>query len=178
MGHTDHHAHVERDGHHSRTEKDGDIVITREFDAPLEQVWDAWTKSGNLMKWWGPKNYTSPSAHIDFRVGGKYIFCMRSKDGKDFYSTGTYEQIVPQSRFVFTDSFSDENGNIVSAAEYGFKEEFPLVLRVTVSLEEVDGKTNMTLRHEGMPTGDMANMSKVGWNESFDKLALVLEELQ
>jgi len=101
---------------------------------------------------------------------------MRDKNGNDVYSTGAYEQIVPHSRIVFTDSFSDENGNIVSASEYGFEDvTFPLMLRVTVTFEEIDGKTNMTLRHEGMPAGEMSGMTTKGWNQSFDKLAATLD---
>lgn len=54
-----------------------DIVITRVFDAPRELVWKAWTDPEHLMRWWGPKEFTSPACKVDLRVGGKYVFCMR-----------------------------------------------------------------------------------------------------
>ncbi|HXL81520.1 MAG TPA: SRPBCC domain-containing protein, partial [Pyrinomonadaceae bacterium] len=54
-----------------------ELVITRFFDAPRELVWQAWTDPKQLVKWWGPKNFTAPVAKIDLRVGGKYLYCMR-----------------------------------------------------------------------------------------------------
>ena len=71
------------------------ITITREFDAPREKVWRAWTDPDRLMKWWGPKGFTSPFCKIDLRVGGKYLYDMRSSEGRDYWSTGTYREIVP-----------------------------------------------------------------------------------
>ena len=146
------------------------LIITREFDANRELVWKAWTDPAMYMKWCGPKNYTCPSCEIDFRVGGKYLYCMRSPEGKDFWGTGTYKEIIPMKRIVCTDSFADEKGNVVSATHYGM-EGFPLELQVTVTFEEHNGKTKMTLTHIGIPSGQMTDLTNAGWNESFDKLA-------
>jgi uncharacterized protein YndB with AHSA1/START domain len=146
------------------------LLIVREFEASRELVWKAWTDPEICMKWWGPKNFTCPVCKIDFKVGGKYLNCMRSADGKDFWSTGTYIEIVPMERIVCTDSFADEKGNVVSATHYGM-EGFPLELRVTVTFEEHEGKTKMTLIHEGIPSGKITDLTNISWNESFDKLA-------
>jgi|SRR5215813_1139172 len=62
-----------------------ELVIRRIFDAPRELVWKAWTEPERMMQWWGPKNFTSPACKIDFRVGGKYLFCMRSPEGQEFW---------------------------------------------------------------------------------------------
>lgn len=146
------------------------LIITREFNAPRQMVWDAWTQPENLKRWWGPKTFTCPVAKIDFNVGGKYLFCMQGPDGKKYWSTGIYKEINPIERLVFTDSFSDENGNIVSGAVYGMAD-MPDVLEVTIILEEKDGKTKMTLTHTGMPASEHGEMAGQGWNESFDKMA-------
>ncbi len=148
-----------------------DIVITRIFDAPREQVWKAWTEPEHLKRWWGPKNFTAPVSEIDLRVGGKYLNAMRSPEGQEFFSTGVYHEIDPPEKLVFTDSFADEKGNVVAASHYGFGDDFPVELKVTITFEEVDGKTKMTLQHEGFPAGEMREMTTAGWNESFDKLA-------
>lgn len=152
-----------------------DLVITRVFDAPRDLVWKAWTEPERTMRWWGPKNFTAPVSKIDLRVGGAYLSCMRGAgpDGvvRDFWSTGVYREIVPQKRLVCTDSFADEKGNVVPASHYGMEEDFPLELLITVTFEETGGKTTMTLLHEGMPAGQMRELSETGWNESFDKLA-------
>jgi uncharacterized protein YndB with AHSA1/START domain len=151
------------------------LTIIREFDAARELVWKAWTDPKKIMKWWGPKNFSSPSCKIDLKVNGKYLYCMRSPEGFDFWSTGTYKEIIPTKRIVFTDSFADKEGNVVPSTYYGM-EGFPLELQVTVTLEDYNGKTKMTLTHEGIPTGQMTNLTNAGWNESFDKLAESLKE--
>ena len=152
-------------------QKAQDLVITRIFDAPRELVWKAWTEPEQVMRWWGGKTITSPACKIDFRVGGKYHFCMRMPDGQDVWSTGVYKEIVPLERIVKTDSFADAEGNVVQGSYYGLEEDFPLELLMIITFEDLDGKTKMTLRHQGMPTGEMAEMTKQSWSESFDKLA-------
>jgi uncharacterized protein YndB with AHSA1/START domain len=147
-----------------------ELVITRIFEAPRELVWQAWTDPAQLVKWWGPKNFTAPVAKIDLRVGGKYLNCMRSPEGQDYWTTGTYREVVPPERLVYTDSFADSDGNVVSGSHYGMGEDFPLEMLVTVTFEDVAGKTKMTLKHVGLPAG-MSDMTGTGWNESFDKLA-------
>jgi uncharacterized protein YndB with AHSA1/START domain len=60
-----------------------EVVITRVFDAPRELVWKAWTEPERVMRWWGPNGYSCPVAKIDLRVGGEYLYCMRSPEGQD-----------------------------------------------------------------------------------------------
>ena len=156
-----------------------ELVITRVFDAPRELVWRAWTEPEHFMRWWGPKEYTTPVCAIDLRVGGKYHYCMRSPEGQDCWGTGVYREIVPYEKIVCTDSFADADGNVVPATHYGMGADFPLELQITVTFEEVEGeedksknkKTKMTLTHVGLPAGQMIEMAGAGWNESFDKLA-------
>ena len=147
-----------------------ELVITRVFDAPREHVWKAWTAPERLMGWWGPKNFTSPVSKIELRVGGAYLNCMHSPEGRDFWSTGVYREIVPMERLVLTDSFADEKGNVVPASHYGMQGEWPLEFLVTVTLEEDGGKTIMTLQHAGIPSGTVSDC-EAGWSGSFDKLA-------
>jgi uncharacterized protein YndB with AHSA1/START domain len=147
------------------------LVITRVFDAPRELVFKAWSEPERAMRWWGPKGFTTPVCKIDFRVGGTFLNCMRAPDGKDYWSTGVYQKIVEPERIVCTDSFADAEGNVVPASHYGMVGEFPIEMLVTVTFEDQDGKTKMTLRHAGMPAGDNRDGANQGWNESFDKLA-------
>jgi uncharacterized protein YndB with AHSA1/START domain len=158
----------------AQTTEERVLVVERIFDAPRELVWRAWTEPELAMRWWGPKGFTSPACEIDFRVGGKMLLAMQSPDfneGGPIWSTGIYQEIVPYERIVVTDSFADEKGNVVPATHYGMPDDFPLEMLVTVTFEEIDGKTKMTLRHEGLPPGDMLEGAGTGWNESFDKLA-------
>lgn len=148
------------------------LVITRIFDAPRHLVWRAWSDPEHLKRWWGPKRFTSPSCKMDFRVGGKYLWCMRSPEGRDYWTTGVYREIVPMERIVYTDSFADENGKVVPASHYGFTSDgWTLELHVTITFEDLGAKTKMTLTHVGFPDGKEGELASVGWNESFDKLA-------
>jgi uncharacterized protein YndB with AHSA1/START domain len=153
------------------TTAEREIVIRRMFDAPRELVWKAWTEPERYMRWWGPKNFTAPFCRIDLRVGGAYLSCMRSPEGQEYWSTGIYREIVEPSLLVCTDSFADEKGNVVPASHYGMGGEWPKELLVTVTFEEQDGQTKLTLRHAGIPAGEMSEQCEAGWNESFDKLA-------
>src|SRR5689334_16426621 len=77
------------------TIKDKQLTFEREFDAPVELVWKAWTDPEMIKKWWGPKYWSSSEAKIDFKVGGKYLLNMRGKMGPDMpdmenWSGGTY----------------------------------------------------------------------------------------
>jgi uncharacterized protein YndB with AHSA1/START domain len=154
----------------STTTSVNELVIQRVFDAPRELVWKAWTEPEHLRRWWGPKGYAAPVARMDLRVGGKYLLCMRSPEGQDFYSTGVYQKIDPPNELVFTDSFADADGNVVSADYYGMGADFPRELLVQITFEDLDGKTRMTLRHRPLPAGAIAEQTGAGWNESFDKL--------
>ncbi len=152
------------------------LVIGRIFDAPREMVWKAWTEPALIMRWFGPKSFTAPFCKSDFRVGGSYLYCMRSPDGKDYWSTGVFREIVPMERIVATDSFADEKGNVVPASHYGLTAKYPLELLLTVTFEEQDGKTRLALRHAGHPPEDIEN-ARQGWNESLNKFAVLLDEL-
>lgn len=159
-------------------DSNGNMVFTRVFDAPRELVWKAWTEPEHLMRWWGPATFTSPAAKIDLRVGGKYHWCMRSPEGQDFWSTGTFREISPMDRLVMTDAFSNEQGDIVSPTEYGLPAETATEFLFSLTFEDLGGKTRMTLVHSGMPAGEMREMSLQGMNESLDKLAESLKQPQ
>jgi uncharacterized protein YndB with AHSA1/START domain len=153
------------------------LVIERVFDAPRELVWKAWTDPEMYAKWWGPRGFTGTVRELDVRVGGRFLGAMTSPDfneGRPIWSTGVYQEVIPLERIVSTDSFADENGNVVSPSEYGMPDDFPREMRVIVTLQDSgDGKTKLTLRHEGMPAG-MQTDAGSGWNESFDKMAEAL----
>jgi uncharacterized protein YndB with AHSA1/START domain len=147
------------------------LVIKQIFDAPRSRVFKAWTEPEQMKRWWGPHGFTMPFCRTDLRVGGKILSCMRSPDGKDYWSTGVYREVVSPKRIVCTDCFADEDGNVVSASHYGMSSEFPLEMLITATFEETGGKTKLTLRHDGIPSGKDYDDCHQGWSESFDKLA-------
>jgi uncharacterized protein YndB with AHSA1/START domain len=96
---------------------------------------------------------------------------MRSPEGRDYWGTGVFQDIVPLERIAFTDSFADEKGNVVPGTYYGMSPDFPVEMLVVVTFEDLAGKTKMTLRHVGVPSGPDGEGTQQGWSESFDKLA-------
>jgi len=148
-----------------------ELVMSRIFSVPRENVWKAWTEPDRAKEWWGPKYFTAVIL-IDLRVGGKYVNCMRSPDGIDYWGTGVYKEISPPGRLVLTDSFADEKGNVVSAAYYGMDIGFPMESLVTVTLDDVDGKTGFTMKYDDVSAmkDEYLQGMKQSWNESFDKL--------
>ena len=145
------------------------VSIERTFDLPAKKLWQAWTEPESCKKWWGPKDFTCPHCNINFKVGGKYLNCMRSSEGAEFWTTGVYKEIIPGKKLVFTDSFSDKNGKAIPASDLNMPGNWPMELLVTVTFEEIGGKTKMNLQQVGVPQ-EMYDECIKGWNECFDKL--------
>ncbi len=152
-----------------------DLVVTRIIDAPVELVWKAWTEPERVMRWWGPKYYTSPSCKIDLREGGKFLFCMRApkeQGGQDMYNTGVYLKIVPMERLEFTMSLSDKDGNKIDPAQVGMPPDFPKELRTVIVFKPIrSDMTELTITEYDWPVGTMFVYSLAGMQQSIDKLA-------
>ena len=147
-----------------------DVVIERILDAPRERVWKTLTEPECVKLWWGPEHFSAPVIQIDLRVGGKYLSCMRSPEGEDFWNTGEFREIIPMEKIVYVDSFADEHGAKVPATYYNMSAEIPMETTVTMTLEDLGGKrTRLTLCHLGMPAGEMLDMTEAGWKTSLDR---------
>ena len=154
------------------------MVITRVFDAPRELVWKAWTDPKYVMQWWGPKGFTSPVCKMDFRVGGKFLFCMRTPDGQEGWNAGEYHEIVPHEKIVYSMYFSDPKGNKVAPEHYGIEHEAIDGAHDVVTFEDLgNGKTKLTFI--GNETTESAKESGQveGWNQILDKIAAVIAGL-
>jgi len=88
------------------------VSITKEFDAPRDMVWDAYTKAELLDQWWAPKPITSRTKAMEFREGGRRFYAMVMPDGQERWSVQRYTSITPKSNFKFFNAFSDENENL------------------------------------------------------------------
>src|SRR3954469_22745411 len=127
------------------------FVITRDFDAPRELVWKAWTEPERMTQWWGPKGFTMRTSKIDLRPGGVYHYGMRSPEGFEMWGKLTYREIVAPERLVFIVSFSDEEGGIT---RHPMSQTWPLEVLNTLTLTERDGVTTLTLRGEPLNATD------------------------
>jgi uncharacterized protein YndB with AHSA1/START domain len=151
------------------------VVITRSFDAPVDLVWHMWTDPEHFKAWYGPDGATIPVAKMDVRVGGRRLVCMEmpSPSGPmQMWFTGEYREVVQHERLVYTESMSDENGNVASPSDMGMPEGHPTTTEVRVELEDVGGRTRMVMTHAGIPDD---SPGAAGWAMALDKLAAHLE---
>lgn len=149
-----------------------DIVVTRVFDAPVEQVWRAWTDPEQVMHWWGPEGFTCPVARIDFREGGKSLVCMRSPEGQDFYNTWEYRKIVQMELIEFIQNFADKDGKKADPVAHGLPQDFPQDVRSTVTFKaRGNNKTEMTVTEYGYTSDQHLELSRAGLDECLDKMA-------
>ena len=151
--------------------KETDIVITREFDASRQLVWDVWTQTEHVEKWFGPKGFNTRVDKLDFKVGGQSVYVMIGPDGTDYPSHGVFKEIVPIEKIVTTDEFGDGFEKIESMKNV----DLPTILTQTYLFDDLGERTKLTIivahptaedkaKHEAMGVFD-------GWNSSLDKLA-------
>ena len=143
------------------------LEITRIFDAPRELVWKAWTDPEIVMQWWGPDGFTSPACKIDFRVGGQYLYCMRTPDGWEGWSGGEYSEIIPHEKIVSILFYADQNGRVEPADKNDVE------VRDVVTFEDLgNGQTKLIFKRSHWDEGE-----DIGMIEILDKMAAVVAEL-
>ncbi len=158
------------------TDDSGDMVIERTLAAPADLIWSMWTEPEHFAQWYGPEGATIPVATMDVRVGGTRLLCMEmaTPDGAmQMWFTGEYLEVVDHQRLVYTDSMSDEHGNVMSAEQMGMPEGHPTTTEVRLELEPVDDGTRMVLTHVGVSAD---SPGAAGWAMAVAKLAARLDE--
>lgn len=156
-----------------------EFVISREFNAPREHVWRAWTEREQLMRWFGPKGTTISHAMLDFRPGGAFHYAMRSADGKEMWGKWVFREIIVPKKLVLVSSFSDAKGSVTPAPMI---DNWPLETLSTTTFEEHDGKTTITLRWAPLNASElqlqtfaqMHDSMRQGWGGTFEQLAAYL----
>ena len=145
------------------------LVISRVFAAPRARVFKAWSTADHMKRWFSPDGYTVPEAEIDFRPGGVCAVCMRSPDGQDFWSRGTYIEISPPDRLVLTTSIAD--GGVPKFTAH-----------TTVVFEDEGAGTRMTVTqayelHDEAFRGAIDGAPE-GWRTTLDKLEREVARIQ
>ena len=88
------------------------LHITREFAAPVDKVWKAWTDSTILDKWWAPRPWKAETKIMNFSPGGTWLYAMAGPNGEQHWSRIGFETITPETGFTYTCNFCDEDGNV------------------------------------------------------------------
>jgi len=142
------------------------LVITRMFDAPRELVFKAWTEPEHMVRWFGPRGFTSTILHSDLREGGSYRIHMRGPEGDDHWTQGIFHEVAPPARLVMAGSWADAEG----------KPTTPQTV-LTLTFEEQQGKTRLTLHQTGFESVTARDAHRGGWSSSFECLAEYLATL-
>ena len=143
------------------------ILVEKEFAAPLDVVWSAWTRAETLDKWWAPKPWKARTKKMNFRKNGSWLYCMQGPKGEEHYALVEYKEIVQEQRFVGLDSFCDENGVI--------NEEFPKSTW-KVEFEPEGSHTLITIETKYENEESLEAILKMGFQEGFTAGLLQLDE--
>jgi uncharacterized protein YndB with AHSA1/START domain len=152
------------------------IEVTKTFNAPVEMVWSVWVDPELVKRWWGPKHFTSPTAKIDFRIGGKSLVSMQAPaemGGQVYYSAWEYTIIDPLRLIEFIQRLSDNEGNRIDPTEVKMPPDFPQEIRTVVHFKAITkNKTEMTVI-EFAEFGMISNFAQIGLEQSIDKMAAI-----
>ena len=140
------------------------LVVSHVFDAPCEAVFDAWLDVDQLEKWMGPHGVSAEIDVLEPKVGGRYRIIMHPEPGGTPTVGGVYREISRPNRLVFTWAWENAHPDGSPGVE----------TLITVTFESKNGKTEMTLRQEGLESAESKDSHRHGWTGSFEKLAAVL----
>ncbi|HEX2209495.1 MAG TPA: SRPBCC domain-containing protein [Longimicrobium sp.] len=143
----------------------GELVITRDYAAPREMVFRAWTDEEHFARWYGPAGSSLPFCRLDPRPGGTLHWRHSFPDYEDVWVAGTYQEVAAPERLSYTVHFSDASGARVQRPGY------PPEMLIDITFARTAEGTRVTIRHAGLP----ADHGEVqGWTESLDRLAALL----
>jgi uncharacterized protein YndB with AHSA1/START domain len=146
---------------------DREIVLSREYDAPRELVWRAYTDPAHLPNWWGPNGFTNTVHEMDVRPGGRWRFIMHGPDGKDWPNRIVYHEVVAPERLAFLhgDDVDDDPG----------------AFQVTVTFDDLGGRTRVTQKMVFATAAQRAGVEQFGavelGKQTLDKLAAYLRTM-
>jgi uncharacterized protein YndB with AHSA1/START domain len=142
------------------------VFITREFDAGLSLVWDAFTKQEILDQWVAPKPWVSKTKFMDFKVGGRRFYAMVSPEGQERWAIQKFTSISPKTNFKMSNAFADKDENPElpgSDWDYNFSEQ--------------NGKTKVSITIYNESLARLEKMIEMGFKEGYAMSMKNLEEL-
>jgi uncharacterized protein YndB with AHSA1/START domain len=155
------------------TEENIKLQITRVFDAPRELVFKAWTDANQFKQWFGAaacEGSSLESMKVDARTGGKYRLQVRRADGEFWTTAGTYREVTPPERLVFTWQFEKDG----SGDEYGEVE--PPEMLVTLEFKARGKQTELILTHETFASVESRDRHEDGWGRCLNELGKFVEK--
>lgn len=154
-------------GHHEALS----VNVSRLIRAPRERVFDAWVRPELRRKWWRThRGEGLATCEVDAQVGGRYRMtqigggCESSGDDPNYewIMAGEFLEVDPPRKLVFTWNVNHDPPTVDE--------------RVTIEFREVEGGTNVTIRHEGILSSAMRDGTEGGWTTHLNAIAEVLEQ--
>ena len=140
-----------------------EVRVERVIEGPVEAVFRAWTTVEGMRRWWGPGGFTTPYAEIDLRPGGAYLLVMQPPQGEPLHLRGTYREVVPPRRVVYTWRWT--------AGVPDHRESL-----VTVEFEDLGASTKVTVVHGALDPESGTEPYESGWQTGLVKLADYIAE--
>lgn len=134
------------------------VKVEREFAAPLENVWAAWTQSEILDQWWAPKPYKTETKSMDFREGGSWLYAMIGPDGSTHLCRNDYKSINPLKSFSGLDAFCNADWTINTDLPRSFW---------NVSFSENSHSTLVSIEVGYEELADLEKIIEMGFREGF-----------
>ena len=142
------------------------VFVTKEFDAELSLVWDAFTKQEILDQWWAPKPYISTTKYMNFEVGGQRFYAMVSPEGQENWQVQKYTSISPKTNFKYFSAFADKDENLsLPGSDWD------------LSFTEKNGITKVSIAIENDSLERMEKMIEMGFKEGFTMTLNYLDEV-
>lgn len=145
------------------------IRVAKTFDAQLGLVWDMWTKSEYLDKWWAPKPYRVETQSMDFYPGGRWFYAMVSPENEKHWCVAKYEAIENHVKYSYTDAFTDETGT----AQVAFPNSH-WTIQFNAANESDATHVNILLQYASLE--DMEKILEMGFKEGFSMCLTNLDE--
>ena len=152
------------------------FILSREFAAPRDLVWRVWSEPEHFRRWFGPKGMNINLVKFDLQPGGLTHYSLTTPDGKEFWGRAIYREVVPPTKIVWLNAFSDKDAGIT---RHPFtKDPWPLQLLTTVTFAEQGGKTLVTVNWVPFDSTEVERTTfeasresmKMGWGGTFDQL--------
>lgn len=142
------------------------VLVTKEFDASLSRVWDAFTQPEILDQWWAPKPYLSKTKYMNFSVGGQRFYAMVSPEGNELWQIQKYTSITPKTNFKYFSAFADKDENLsLPGSHWDF------------SFSEQNGITKVSITIKNDSLERMEKMIEMGFKQGFTTTLNNLQDL-
>jgi uncharacterized protein YndB with AHSA1/START domain len=149
------------------------VYVTKEFNAELPLVWDAFTKQELLDQWWAPKPWASKTKSMSFKEGGRRFYAMVSPEGQEHWSIQDFTSINPTTNFKFVDAFTDKDEVINSA--------FPSS-EWDLNFSEQNNTTTVKIIIKHKTLAALEQIMQMGFKEGFtmtlNELKILLQQLK